>query len=278
MTNKEQKKEETTTEVEYTETEEKALDKGWRPQSDFEGEPETWVDAGEFLRRGELMDRISDQTKQLRSASDKINKLEASMDYLTEHNKKIAEREYDKAYNDLKQQKADAMGMGENLKVVEIDEKIADLKEARKELDSDTVVKEPNRTQDNNQQLSPEMIQWKNDNTWYDDNPALAGAADRIALDYLNLYPDKEGNFQAVLTHVSNKIREEFPEKFNRSRPSAVNDVTSNRSYNKPRGRAKYTFNDLDEVQKEIGKRLVDKGDMTMEKYIQDLADLGELR
>ena len=43
--------------------EDKARATGWRPLEEFEGDPETWVDAKEFLGRAPLFDKIKHQTK-----------------------------------------------------------------------------------------------------------------------------------------------------------------------------------------------------------------------
>jgi len=37
---------------ELTPTEQKAVEKGWRPKNEWDGEPDAWVEAREFLRVG----------------------------------------------------------------------------------------------------------------------------------------------------------------------------------------------------------------------------------
>ena len=83
--------------IESTTLEDKALDKGWRPEDEWTGEPDQWRPAKEFLDRGELMDRISDQTRQLRGQKDELAKVQTALKEMGNHNTKIAEKEYDKA-------------------------------------------------------------------------------------------------------------------------------------------------------------------------------------
>jgi len=46
---------------EPTPVELQARDSGWVPKEEYKGEEHKWVDAGEFLRRGELFKKIEDQ-------------------------------------------------------------------------------------------------------------------------------------------------------------------------------------------------------------------------
>ena len=46
--------------------EEKAIQMGWRPKDQFEGDEEEFIDAKEFVRRQPLFDRIENQNKQLK--------------------------------------------------------------------------------------------------------------------------------------------------------------------------------------------------------------------
>lgn len=47
--------------------EEAARKQGWVPQEEWNGNPDQWVDAKEFVYRGELLGRIKDQSKQIQS-------------------------------------------------------------------------------------------------------------------------------------------------------------------------------------------------------------------
>lgn len=266
-----------TDEVEFNEVEEQAMDKGWRPREEWDGEPDLWVDAGEFIRRGELMDRISDQTKQLRGAQSEIESLKKDFKSIVEHNKKIAAKEYEKAMRDLKAQKAEAIEDGEAKKVIEIDDRIDELKEARRELDSDNSDEVPNTP--NNQQLPPEVIQWKSENPWYEQDLAMQGAAEAYAADYIYNNPQDQGNLEKILGYVTAKIKTEFPDRVGgkRTRPSATTDTTKGGTKPTKGGKTKYTVRHLNEEQRSVAKRFADSGVMTMQEYVDQLAELGEI-
>ena len=87
--------------------ESKAKDMGWRPLEDFDGNPDEFIDAGEFVRRKPLFDKIETTTKQLKNVS-------KSLDYLKEHYQKVKETEYNRAIADLNAQRKTAKKEGNN--------------------------------------------------------------------------------------------------------------------------------------------------------------------
>jgi hypothetical protein len=61
----------TETPVELSPDEQRAMEHGWRPKEEWEGDPEDWVSAREFNRRGELFARIAkygNENKEMRDS------------------------------------------------------------------------------------------------------------------------------------------------------------------------------------------------------------------
>lgn len=50
---------------EYTKIELEAMDMGWRPKSEFNGDEDDFIDAKEFVRRKPLFDKIDSTTREL---------------------------------------------------------------------------------------------------------------------------------------------------------------------------------------------------------------------
>ena len=103
--------------VEPSATELQAMESGWVPKDKYSGDEHKWVDAGEFLRRGELFSKIEDQSKQLkdvRRALDEMKKLHSQ----------VREVEYKRALDALRQQKKDALIDGDAEAVIAADERI----------------------------------------------------------------------------------------------------------------------------------------------------------
>ena len=80
-------------EPELTGAEQQAYAQGWRPQDEWSGDPDKWVDANEFIFRGELMDRIQKQTKVINNQNAELGEVKEALKVLAEHNKQIAEKE-----------------------------------------------------------------------------------------------------------------------------------------------------------------------------------------
>lgn len=252
----------------------KASEKGWVPETEWEGDPDQWRPAREFLDRGELMDRISSQTRQLNQYNNDISELKDSLSALTEHNKKIAEQEYKKAMQDLKSRKADALDLGDHSTVVEIDEQMSDLKESKKNIEV-----EETKPQQNSQQPHPEVEAWMGNNSWYNTDIVLQGAADAIAKQYMSSNPGSESNPGVVLEHVAATIKQEFPERFGQTkrRPAATTEPSNNGSTTAKGKKMKYTTAHLTPEQKQIAKSFAKTGVMTEQEYVNQLAEMGEI-
>ena len=74
-------------EPQYTEIQLKAIDQGWIPKEEFDGDPEAFIDAAEFVRRGELFEKIEKQSKQLKAVREALEAFRI-------HHSKVKENEY----------------------------------------------------------------------------------------------------------------------------------------------------------------------------------------
>lgn len=250
---------------------EKAIARGWRPQEEWEGEPSDWVDSAEFLRRGELMDTISTLNKRDKQREEKLATMEAALKQMGEHNKKIAEKEYERAMKELKRQKTDALEAYDSEKVVELDDKINDLKESKRALDEAEVAsKQPQRTGPH-----PIFVDWVNRNPWYNDNLVMRGAADALGKNYCELHPEAVNNPEEVLKYVDSKMKENFP---TRQRPAATTEGTEGTS-GKSATKRKASPSRLTEEQRKFGKTFVEQGLFAdLSEYAEQLDLLGELK
>ena len=97
--------------------EEKAMDQGWVPQDQWEGDPDQWRPAKEFLDRGELFKKIEDQNRT-------IKEFKRALDDLKGHHAKTRETEYARALATLKQQKRTALEEGDAAAVIQLDDEI----------------------------------------------------------------------------------------------------------------------------------------------------------
>lgn len=258
--------------TQLSESEQSAHDAGWRPQEQWEGDPEDWVSAKEYLRVGEMMDRIKSQGSQLRSYTKKLDQMESAMQELGEHNRKIAEQEYNNALKDLKSMKSEALEIGDYDTVVEIDDKMGDLKQTNP-------VNQPAPVP----QANPVVDAWLVDNPWYEQDPVMRGAADAMMHQITSSTPGIEP--KTVLDNVLETMKEEFPHKFGGTKGNQIRTTTTEvgtdgttRARTTQKGSSKYSAKHLSSEQSKIGKTFVRSGALdSLDEYAKQLGDIGEL-
>lgn len=236
-------------EVKLTPIEEKAMAEGWVPQDEWEGDPDQWRPAKEFLDRGELFKKIEDQNRT-------IKEFKRVLEDMKQHNAKIREVEYQRALKALKEQKKEALENGDADAVVRLDDQIDLVKEEQVKLQRQPQVADTG-------EVNPELAAWIDKNKWYETDRAMKAYADDLGRELaLRGQPPSE-----ILKEVERQVKTEFAHKFrnpNRDRAGAV-EASSGKG-----AKAKDDFVMTDE-EKRIMERFVRTGAITREKYIEDL-------
>jgi hypothetical protein len=234
--------------------EQKALDMGWRPKSEFEGDEEDFIDATEFVRRKPLFEKIDNVGKELRETKKALKALQA-------HHEKVKEAEFQHALKSLRAEKKEALEAGDADRLIEIDDQIADAKAAE--------VLARNQSVREAAAPHPNFVQWASRNPWYKTNAELTVVADQIGTAYAASNPDTSPD--DVLLYVEKRVRKLYPENFtnpNKSRPSAVEGGTSTPSKKPADDSSNYP---LTEDERRVMMTFVRQGVMTKEQYIEDL-------
>jgi len=237
--------------VAHTETELRAMDSGWVPQDQWEGDPDQWRPAKEFVDRGDLFKKIDDQNRT-------VKELKRALDDMKRHHGQVRETEYARALTTLKAQKQIALEEGNAAEVVNLDDKIDLVREEQKALKQDNS-EQPQ--QDNSP--APEFTNWVDRNKWYESNQPMRAYADALGRDlaYKGMQPS------AVLKEVERLVKMEFPNKFtnpNRDKPGAV-EGSSNKG-----GKSADNFA-LSDDERRVMQRFVRSGVMTEAEYVKDL-------
>lgn len=228
-----------------------AREQGWVPKDEFQGDEVKWVEAGEFIRRGELFKKIDQVSRTAKRA-------EQTLEEFKKHYARVKETEYNHALATLKAERKEARIDGDFDKVDELEEKMESVKQealaAKQEILKSTEVPE----------VHPEVAQWVEANEWYNKDAPMKAYADTVA-QQLN----KQGiTGNALLKGIDAEIRKAFPAKFtnpNRERVGAV-EGASTRSI----GSSRETFQ-LSEQEQRIMQTFVRDGVMTKAEYIADL-------
>lgn len=235
----------------YSEDEQRAMEQGWRPKEEFAGDTKKWVSAEEFLRRGELFEKIDGMGRDLRETKKALKMLQA-------HHEQLRETELKQAMQSLKEEKKQAYEDGNHERLVEIDDQLLNLRES--------VKAEKVANQQQAMQPDPRFVHWVEQNSWYTQDEELRGFGDEIGVAYARMHPEKDPD--EVLHYVEKRVRTAFPEKFtnpNRTRPSTVSTGTT------PRTVKSGDDYQLTDDERRVMNTFVRQGIMTKEEYITDL-------
>lgn len=229
--------------------EQTALEQGWRPKAEFTGDPDTFIDAAEFVRRGELFSKIEHQSKELKQ-------VRQALEALKDHHSKVKETEYKRALQSLEAARKQALADGEHDRFFALEEKIEEVKTEKAEFDAELkqVPVEPN-------QPPQEFVSWVNQNKWYETDKAMRAYADKLGSELASSYPPNQ-----VLQMVAVEVKKEFAHKFTNpksSRPMAV----------EPAGRGGNSSNSfaLTPDERDIMRKFVRSGVMTEQEYIAEI-------
>lgn len=243
----------------YSEIELKAIDQGWIPKEEFDGDPSMFIDAPEFVRRGELFGKIEQQSKQLKAVREALEALRA-------HHSKVKENEYQRALRSLKDARKQAMIEGETERALALEEQIDVVQQERHQLTEE--LKQP-IVQDTDDSYSPEMQSWVERNPWYETNKVMRKTADSIGKEYY------EAGYSApeVLKLVERDIRKEFAHKFVSGRKTSPVEGTT-RGNGRNKDDIELTPEEADIMRKIVA---VTPG-FTEEQYKKELKALGPRR
>jgi len=241
---------------EYTEVEQRALEMGWRPKEEFNGAEHDFIDAKEYVNRKPLFDKIEYQSKELKN-------VRRALEALKTHYTKVQETEYERALVSLKEERKQALNLGDGDKFDQVDEqiKLVEKQAAQIKQIQDTPIVQDDKTH-------PEFESWVSRNNWYKDTSYMRDYADQVGTDLAA----KGMSPSDVLKAVEKAVRTEFPQKFRNPNKDNAPDVGDSRGTRANASRG--TTSDeagLTEIERKIMNDLVRSKTMTKEQYLADL-------
>lgn len=232
---------------ELTPIQQKAIEQGWRPKEQFEGDPDEFIDAPEFVRRGELFDKIERQSKELRQVRDALEAFKV-------HHTKVKEVEYKRALKSLELQRKEAFDAQDSDRFFALEQHIDAIKEEAE------AVKEAARSAPVEPQTPPALESWMGKNSWYQSNRAMTAFADRLGAEL----HAKGFSLERALQEIDAEVRKEFPEKFTVRRPPSPEGTTRS-------GSSKSDNFKMSDDERQIMRKIVASGAMTEAEYIKEL-------
>lgn len=236
-----------------TELEQRATSMGWRPKEEFHGNEDDFIEAKEFVRRQPLFDKIESQSKQIKAVS-------KALEALKDHYTRVEEAAVNKAIDQMKFQRKQALadGDGDNFEV--LDTEIKKAEEQRIKIEQTRAIPIVEEVISN-----PEWDSFQARNQWYNNTPHMRMYADQVGakLAATGMTPSE------VLREVEKEVRKEFPTKFRNPNKDRAPDVDSSRGAQKSGKVSDESF--LTETERKVMNDLVRQKALTKEKYIADL-------
>lgn len=246
----------------YSPVELKAMEMGWRPKEEFNGDEEDFVDAKEFVGRKPLFDKIESVSREAKSTRKALEALQT-------HYTKVKETEYQNALKELKQARSQALVDGDAEKFNAIDE---DLENIAREKEQFMAEQKQIRTEE--PQVHPEFAQWVARNSWYETQPHMHAFAEQVGSRLQGAVRAGTMTPQQVLKEIEKAVREEFPNRFrnaNKDKPGSTESPSRSGSTQRSTAEPQLT-----EQERTIMNTLVRGGHITKEKYLADLRQIKE--
>lgn len=186
-------------------TEQRARDMGWSPKENWRGNPNSWIDAPEFVQRGEQVmpilqanlrkgeARVSSLESQMQKQAAQLAEAHETIRVLTDLSTEQSRAAAKERRRELLREQADARREGNTDLEIELGEQIADVTSQINAVNDDgspkprkgaktTVKAEPARSDPaTNPAQDPQYIQWQSENTWFGTDRVRTAAATAIA-------------------------------------------------------------------------------------------------
>lgn len=234
---------------------------GWVDKDQFRGDPEDWVDAQSFVRRGrEILPILKKNNEKLngkvRELEQRLMEQSQTFGQFQEFHTRALEQQKQEALKQLRAARKQAIETSDGDAFDQVEEHIRSVEAYRP-------TQQPPQSQQN-QQVPPGFVEWVADNPWYAKDREMASEADVLGQ---QIYAQGfRGSYRELLDEVSKKVRDAHPQKFRntaRSLPASVSEPSP-----APRKSGK-SWNDLPAEARDIGDRFVRTiPGYTREKYL----------
>jgi len=241
--------------------EEQARSLGWQPKDEFQGNPEDWRSAKDFIERGEMIGRI-------RSQSQKIQNIENALKHVTTQNANVYANGYKQAISDLKAQRRAALEDGNVVLADDISQQIDATKAEAARAVATAVA--PVRNLDAGP--DPEHAPWLAQNPWYDNVPTMRRFADAAAIEFVQANAGKVTPAQ-VRRFISELVRNEFPHRFPKGAPNPDGEGRGNRGVGPGDQRLSKIESSMTDEQRTIMKTIMRSAGMTKAEYLKQYSE-----
>lgn len=238
---------------------EQASQHGWVSQEEWveQGkDPDKWVDAPTFNMRGEFFDKIHKQRREM-------DEMRKALDDLKTMQARTAKVEREKVMRELKAAKKAAIEVSDGDAVIEIDERMDELKAQEKQQTDPDI----ERAAKEGQKLFED---WQEQNPWYEKDVKMRRYADSLGIEL-----QQQGYRPDQIFHmVTEDVKKTFADSF--ENPRRKQETVAGSTGQKTASKSKVGWNSLSDEQKQAGQRFIKLGVFKDQReYIEELAKSG---
>lgn len=225
---------------------------GWKPLEEFGGDPRKWVEARVWVENAPLV-------AQVKAHKQKIREQNRALEAAQQHYARVHEVAYNKALQDLAEQKRQAVMEQDVAKVEQLDMERARIEVERMKAPAPTVTVDPSYQE------------------WIDANPTIVGDPQlkSFAIAYEQTLLTTEPDIDKRLEATTQAVRAAFPDRFKNGRRQQPPVVEGSQTSVSPNGNGskKFGVSDLSADERTVMNRLVSSGVLTAEQYIKDIQE-----
>lgn len=199
--------------------EQKAKELGWSPKEHFKGDPEKWIDAETYVKRGEelmpilranntkLLGEVSTLRGELSTTRSMLKEASESIDALKEFNNSATIKGAKEQRSKLAAELKEARDAGDTDKEIEITDKLEEVREEIKKAEEKPVKK----TNGDSNVDDPAFVAWRGDNPWYGQDKRRTNVSIAIANELRQDPANKGLTGKPFLDMVSAELEKTFP-------------------------------------------------------------------
>jgi len=246
---------------EAADTESRARKYGWHPKDEYEAsgrDPAKWVDANEFIRRGEeelpvLRERNRTLERKYTGLEKKLEEGHGLLRDLVKNQNERERKAVEKALKEAEGKRREAISVGDVAATESLSEEIEEYRDTLK-------AKPPVETRQNRDQgnadIPQEVIEWAEANPWFNENKKMNAIA---VAEYGDLVGDKSLTETQRLAKVKAEVVKRFPEHFSNGRRTQPAAVESGNGAARS-GKGLKGWNDIPPDDRAIAERLIKSG------------------
>jgi len=240
--------------------EERARAMGWRPKEEYGGNKDNWVDANEFVRKGEeelpvMRDTVRRLTREVVESKKIFEKAQRFQE--SAHKREVAA--YERELGRVRKEKLQAVELGDTDAYTRLEKEETELRSAAPEVPA--VEAKTGLAPE----VKAEIDKWAASNPWFMNDKELNVEMVAAFGVVENLHP--AATIEDKLRMSRERVAKLHPAKFgnpNRARPGSVETGTARTT-----GRTGKTYDDLPSADKRLCDDFVRRGVMTREKYVK---------